>query len=167
MAIREIIINDDPILHQKAKKIHYFDPSLQRLVDDMFETMHDVGGEGLAAPQIAQSLRIFVAQHEDHKLAIFNPEIVKADGEHFGNESCLSTPGFEGKNIRRSAKILVKGQDVRGKQIRVSAEGRFARILQHEIDHLDGIVYEDRLSNPEDLHLMSPEDFADENLTIG
>jgi peptide deformylase len=167
MAIREIIITDEPILHQKAKKIHHFDPSLQRLIDDMFETMHDVGGAGLAAPQIAQSLRVLVAQYENRKLAIFNPEIVKADGEHFGNESCLSTPGLEGKHIRRSATIVVKGQDVRGKQIRISAEGWLARILQHEIDHLDGIVYADRLDNPEEIQLMLSEDFADENLTIG
>jgi peptide deformylase len=167
MAIREIVITDEPVLHQKAKKIHHFDSSLQRLVNDMFETMHDVGGEGLAAPQIALLLRVFVAQYKDHKLAIFNPEIVKADGEHFGHESCLSTPGFEGKNIRRANTILLKGQDARGKQIRVSAEGWFARILQHEIDHLDGIVYADRLPNSEGLQLMLPEDFADENLTIG
>lgn len=167
MSIREIIITDDPILHQKAKKIHHFDSSLQRLVDDMFETMLDVGGEGLAAPQIAQSLRILVAQYEDHKVAIFNPEIVKAVGETFGSEACLSTPGFEGKQLRRSASIVVKGQDVHGKQIRVSADSWFARILQHEIDHLNGIVYADRLDNPSDLHNMGPDDFADEQLTIG
>jgi peptide deformylase len=167
MSIREIIITDDPILHQKAKKVHHFDPSLQRLVDDMFETMHDVGGDGLAAPQIAQSLRVFVAHYEDHKIAIFNPEIVKTDGESLGSEACLSTPGFEGRQIRRSARILVKGQDVRGKQIRISANGWFARILQHEIDHLDGIVYTDRLNSSDDLHMMSPDDFADEHLTVG
>ena len=167
MTIREIIIRDDPILHQKAKKVHHFDTSLQRLVDDMFETMHDVGGAGLAAPQIALSLRIFVAKYEEHKIAIFNPEIVKASGETLGNEACLSTPGMEGKQIRRSASIVVKGQDARGKQIRISADGWFARILQHEIDHLDGIVYMDRLDNPADLHTMGPDDFADEQLTIG
>jgi peptide deformylase len=167
MSIREIIITDEPILHQRAKKVHHFDPSLQRLVDDMFETMHDVGGAGLAAPQIAQSLRIFVAQYAEHKVAIFNPEIVKADGESLGNEACLSTPGVEGKQIRRAARILVKGQDVRGKQIRVAADGWLARIIQHEIDHLDGIVYADHLDSPDDLHIMGPDDFADEHLTIG
>jgi peptide deformylase len=151
MAIRKIITTENPILRQKAKKIHRFDPSLQKLVDDMFETMHEAHGVGLAGPQIAHSVRVFVAEYEDHKVAIFNPEIVKAEGEERGTEGCLSIPGYAGDNIRRATKILVKGQDVRGKQIRVPAEGWFARVLQHEIDHLDGILFIDRLDSPDDL----------------
>jgi peptide deformylase len=151
MAIRKIITTENPILRQKAKKIHRFDPSLQKLVDDMFETMHEAHGVGLAGPQIAHSIRVFVAEYEDHKVAIFNPEIVKAEGEERGTEGCLSIPGYAGDNIRRATKILVKGQDVRGKQIRVPAEGWFARVLQHEIDHLDGILFIDRLDSPDDL----------------
>ncbi len=151
MAIRKIITTENPILRQKAKKVHRFDPSLQKLVDDMFQTMHEARGVGLAGPQIAQSIRVFVAAYEEHKVAIFNPEIVKAEGEERGTEGCLSIPGYVGDNIRRATKILVKGQDVRGKQIRVPAEGWFARILQHEIDHLDGILFIDRLDSPDDL----------------
>jgi peptide deformylase len=115
----------------------------------------------LAAPQIALSIRVFVAQFEDQKVALFNPEIVKAEGEELGTEGCLSIPGFRGDNIRRATKILVKGQDVRGKPVRVSAEGWFARIIQHEIDHLDGILYLDRLDRAEDLYEVVPEDEAD------
>ena len=166
MALRKVVTTENPVLRQKAKKVHHFDTSLQRLVNDMFETMHDSNGVGLAAPQIAQSIRVFVAEYTDpeedggqhHKVAVFNPEIVKAEGEALGSEGCLSIPGYVGDNIRRATKILVKGQDVKGKPIRVPAEGWFARILQHEIDHLDGILFLDRLDRPEDLREVGEEE---------
>ncbi|MBV9021321.1 MAG: peptide deformylase [Chloroflexi bacterium] len=165
MAIRKIITTENPILRQKAKKVHRFDPSLQKLVNDMFETMQVANGVGLAAPQIAQSIRVFVAAYEGQEVAVFNPEIVKAEGEERGTEGCLSIPGYVGENIRRATKILVKGQDVRGKHIRIPAEGWFARILQHEIDHLDGILFLDRLDRPEDLHEVTEEE-AEEKATV-
>lgn len=167
MAIRKIITTENPILRQKAKKVHRFDPSLQKLVNDMFETMQEARGVGLAAPQIAQSIRVFVAAYEDHKVAIFNPEIVKAEGEERGTEGCLSIPGYAGDNIRRATNILVKGQDVRGKHIRVPAEGWFARILQHEIDHLDGILFIDRLDSPDDLHEVRDDEEVEEVGEVG
>src|SRR5947209_11345169 len=151
MAIHKIITAENPILRRKAKKIHRFDPSIQKLAEEMFETMHTAAGVGLAAPQIAQSIRLFVAEYEDRKVAMVNPEIVKAEGEVLGSEGCLSIPGYVGDNIRRAEKIVVKGQDVRGKAIKINAEGWFARVLQHEIDHLDGILFLDRLDRPEDL----------------
>lgn len=151
MAIHKIITTENPILRQKAKKVHRFDPSIAKLIDDMFETMHAAHGVGLAAPQIAASLRIFVAEFEEHKIALVNPEIIKAEGEELGTEGCLSIPGYVGDNIRRATSVVVKGQDARGKAIRVRAEGWFARILQHETDHLDGILFLDRLDRPEDL----------------
>jgi len=167
MALRKIITSENPILRQKAKKVHRFDPSLQKLVDDMFETMHDANGVGLAAPQIGMSIRIFVAEYEDRKVAVFNPEIVKAEGEVLGTEGCLSIPGYAGDNIRRAVKVVVKGQDVRGKSIRLNAEGWFARILQHEIDHLNGILFIDRLDRPEDLReLPLAEDLQEENTAL-
>ena len=89
---------------------------------------------------------------------MINPEIVKAEGEVLGTEGCLSIPGYAGDNIRRAERIVVKGQDVRGKAIKVNAEGWFARVLQHEIDHLDGILFLDRLDRPEDLREIRPED---------
>jgi peptide deformylase len=167
MALRKIITSENPILRQKAKKVHRFDPSLQKLVDDMFETMHDANGVGLAAPQIGMSIRIFVAEYEDRKVAVFNPEIVKAEGEVLGTEGCLSIPGYAGDNIRRAVKVVVKGQDVRGKSIRLNAEGWFARILQHEIDHLNGILFIDRLDRPEDLRELPPaEGLQEENTAL-
>jgi peptide deformylase len=162
MALRKIITSENPILRQKAKKVHRFDPSLQKLVDDMFETMHSSNGVGLAAPQIAQSIRVFVAEYEGQKVAMFNPEIIKAEGEERGPEGCLSIPGYIGENIRRATKVVVKGLDVRGKPIRVNAEGWFARILQHEIDHLDGILFLDRLDSPDDLREVREEDLPEE-----
>ena len=151
MAIHKVITAENPILRQKAKKVRHFDPSIQRLIDDMFEIMHAAHGVGLAAPQIAISQRIFVAEYEDRKVAMVNPEIVKAEGEELGTEGCLSIPGYVGDNIRRATTVIVKGQDARGKNIRVRAEGWLARVLQHEIDHLDGILFIDRLDRPEDL----------------
>src|SRR5216683_6377742 len=151
MAIHKVITSENSILRQKAKKVHRFDASMQKLVDDMFETMHAAHGVGLAAPQIALSVRLFVAEYEENKLALFNPEIIKAEGEELGTEGCLSIPGYAGDNIRRATNVVVKGQDAHGKAIRVRAEGWFARILQHETDHLDGILFLDRLDRPEDL----------------
>src|SRR5207249_991237 len=150
MKIHKIITAENPILRRKAKKIHRFDPSIPKLAEDMFETMHAAHGVGLAAPQIAQSIRIFVAEFEDRKVAMVNPEIVKAEGEMLGTEGCLSIPGYIGENIRRAEKIVVKGEDVRGKAKKVNDEGWFAGVLQHEIDDLDGILFLDRLDRPED-----------------
>jgi peptide deformylase len=166
MAVRKIITTENPILRRKAKKVHRFDPSLQKLVDDMFETMHVAGGVGLAAPQIAQSIRVFVAEYEGNKVALFNPEIVKAEGEELGVEGCLSIPGYVGENIRRATKVVVKGQDTRGKTIRITGEGWFARILQHEIDHLDGVLFLDRLDRPEDLREVTEEDLEQEAAVV-
>ncbi len=173
MALRKVITTENPILRKKAKKVHHFDSSLQRLVEDMFETMHASNGVGLAGPQIAQSIRVLVAEYEDpeegehHRVTLFNPEIVKTEGEELGTEGCLSIPGYVGDNIRRSAKILVKGQDVKGKGIRVHAQGWFARILQHEIDHLDGILFLDRLERAEDLReVTAAEEAEDEAVGI-
>ncbi len=93
MAIQKIITSENSILRQKAKKVHRFDSSIAKLIDDLFETMRVAPGVGLAAPQIAVSLRVFVAEYEDHKVAMVNPEIIKAEGEELGSEGCLSIPG--------------------------------------------------------------------------
>jgi len=168
MAARKIILIGDPILRQKAKRIHRFDPSLQKLVNEMFETMHANKGIGLAAPQIALSIRLFVIECADketgkhYKVAMANPQIVKTEGEQRGVDACLSIPGYYGVNVRRAARVVVKGQDVRGKPIRVSAEGLFAWALQHEIDHLDGILFLDRLDHPEDLRAVRSDDLTEE-----
>src|SRR5258708_4755288 len=167
MPIRKIITAENPTLRMKAKKVHRFDPSLQKLVDDMFETMHAANGAGLAAPQIDLSIRLFVAEYEDRRIVMINPEIIKAEGEVLGSEGCLSIPGYYGDNIRRAESVIVKGQDLRGKDIRVRAEGWLARILQHEIDHLNGVLFLDRLDRPEDLREALPgEEELESELTI-
>lgn len=172
MAVRDLVLIGNPILRQKARKIHRFDASLPKLVEDMFETMHANDGVGLAAPQIALSIRLFVVECTDpetdkyYKVAMANPEIIKAEGEQRGVDGCLSIPGFYGVNVRRAARVVVKGQDVRGKPMRVSAEGYFAWALQHEIDHLDGILYLDRLDRPEDLREIRPEDRVEEVASV-
>ncbi len=162
MALRKIITIENPILRQKAKRVTRFDASIKRLVEDLIDTMHAANGVGLAAPQIAQSLRVLVAEYEGRQEALINPEIVKASGEQIGSEGCLSIPGYVGENIKRSMMVVVKGRDVHGKEIRVRADGFFARILQHEIDHLDGILYLDRLQRPEDLRRLTAEEIAGE-----
>jgi peptide deformylase len=96
-----------------------------------------------------------------------NPEIVKAEGEQIGLDGCLSIPGYYAVNVRRAARVVVKGQDVRGKPMQVSAEGLYAWALQHEIDHLNGILYLDRLDRPEDLREVRSEDGGEEEAALG
>ncbi|HEX6541033.1 MAG TPA: peptide deformylase [Ktedonobacterales bacterium] len=162
MALRKILTMDYPVLRAKAKKISRFDPWLERLVQDMWETMHDAPGVGLAAPQIGESVRVLVAEYEDQKVALVNPEIIKAsEDQELGTEGCLSIPGFVGDNVARALAVTVKARDPKGKEVRVKAEGWFARILQHEIDHLDGILYIDRIK-PEDVRPVSEDEIVDE-----
>src|SRR5579859_218997 len=164
MAIRRLAFYGNPILRKKAKKIHRFDTSLPKLVQDMFETMHANNGVGLAAPQINLSIRLFVVEGTESetgkhfKVAMANPQIIKAEGEQIGLDGCLSIPGYYGVNVRRAAHVVVAGQDVHGKPMRISADGYFAWALQHEIDHLDGILYLDRLDHPEDLRQVRSDD---------
>jgi peptide deformylase len=163
MAIRPILTREKPILRRKAVKVSRYDQSLERLVQDMWETMHDAPGVGLAAPQIGVPLRVLVAEWEDQRVAFVNPEIIKrSEEELLGTEGCLSIPGYVGDNIRRAAAVTVKGRDPKGKEIRVHAEGWYARILQHEIDHLDGILFTDRLDRPEDLREVTEEEAEQE-----
>jgi peptide deformylase len=169
MAIRPILTRESPVLHRKAIKVSRYDPALERHVQDLWDTMRDAPGVGLAAPQIGVPLRVFVAEWSEEqdgeevaqRVAFVNPEIIKrSDEELKGTEGCLSIPGYVGDNIRRAAAITVKGRDPRGRDVRVHADGWFARILQHEIDHLDGILFTDRLDRPEDLREVTEEEAA-------
>ena len=166
MAVREILPINDPLLRKKAKEVSRFDPALQRLVADMLETLRDAEGAGLAGPQVGELLRVFVAQDEGTEYVIVNPEIVTAEGAEWGAEACLSLPGYYGDNIRRAAKVMVKGHDARGKALRITADGWFARVLQHEIDHLDGILFLDHLERPGDLRVVRRRDRAEQDAEI-
>lgn len=162
MALRTILTMDKPILRAKAKKVSRFDAYLARLVDDMWETMREAPGVGLAAPQIGEPVRVLVAEYEDEQVALVNPEIVKrSEEEVLGTEGCLSIPGFVGDDVPRAQAITVKARDPHGKEIRVKAEGWFARILQHEIDHLDGVLYIDRIPK-DNVRPVEPDEVVDE-----
>ncbi len=162
MAIRTILTIEHPVLRAKAKKVSRFDAYLERLVADLWETMREAPGVGLAAPQVGESLRVLVAEFEDEQVTLVNPEIIKRSEEiETGTEGCLSIPGYVGDHVPRAVAVTVKGRDAKGKEIRVRAEGWFARILQHEVDHLDGILYIDHI-RPEDVRPVSDDDIESE-----
>ena len=152
MALRRIITVPNPILRRKAHKITVFDNDLQRLVEDMVETLRAEPGVGLAAPQIAVSSRVIVVEFGDEEdeekpkklYKVINPEIVEASEEKVpGAEGCLSVPGWVGE-VDRHLQVTVKGFNLKGKPVKIKAKGWLARIFQHEIDHLDGVVFTDR-----------------------
>lgn len=152
MAVREIISLPTEILRKKSHKIGDLDSGFQTLVDDMIETLRDAPGVGLAAPQINMSQRLIVVEYGDEEdeeapkklFVVANPEIVHfSDEKVMGTEACLSIPGFAGE-VLRSKDVIVKGQNRRGKPIKIKAVGWLARIFQHEIDHLDGVLFIDR-----------------------
>jgi peptide deformylase len=150
---------NEPVLHRKAKRVRRIDGSVQKLIDDMIETMQDIGGAaGLAAPQVGVPLQVIVAETpEDELVVLVNPEIVKKSGEYEVMEGCLSLPGYRGK-IKRWESVTVKGRDRNGKEVRVKAEGLLAQALQHEIDHINGVVYVDHLESVDDLYELGAED---------
>ena len=147
MAVRPILNFDQPVLREKAKRVSRVDTSIQRLMDDLAETMLAAPGAGLAAPQIGISLRVAVIKGDDNQIwALANPEIVKSDGVQVGYEGCLSYPGWVGE-VARHETVVVKGRNRRGKEVRIKSSGFTARAFQHEIDHLDGILFTDRLTS--------------------
>ncbi|MBI2765361.1 MAG: peptide deformylase [Chloroflexi bacterium] len=153
MAIIPIRRAGDPVLREKARRVRTIDKSIHKLIDDMWETMYDAPGVGLAAPQIGISLRIVVIDvNNGEKIALVNPEIVKRSGERHVDEGCLSVPGFRGE-IVRSVKVLAKGIDpYTGKEVRIKAQDDLlAEALEHEIDHVNGIIYIDYLPSPDAL----------------
>lgn len=146
------------MLRTKAKRVSRFDTSLERLINDMWETMREAPGVGLAAPQVGESIRVLVAEYEDEAVALVNPEIIKrSEDEELGTEGCLSIPGYVGDDVARATAITVKARDPKGKEVRLKAEGWFARILQHEIDHLDGVLFTDRIP-AEKVRVVTEED---------
>src|SRR5918998_1047204 len=151
MAIRAIVALGNPVLRQKARKVSRIDTSIAKLVEDMIETMRAAPGVGLAAPQIGVPLQVAVVETEKEQVhVLINPEIVKADGEYEPDEGCLSVPGYWAK-VKRNERVTVKARDLKGKEIRLSGDGLFGQALQHEIDHLNGMVYVDRLDSLDDL----------------
>ncbi len=150
MAIKKIITYPHPVLREKAKKITGFDDELRQLAADMAETMYDAPGVGLAANQIGVARQIVIVDvsiEEDEKkfISLINPVISEGEGSISGEEGCLSVIDYEAK-VKRFEKIRVTAQNIDGKELDFMAEERFARIIQHEVDHLHGTLFIDRLS---------------------
>lgn len=158
MALRTIITPENPVLRRRAHKVTTVDdPKLQTLIEDMVETMLDAPGVGLAAPQVEVSQRVIVVRLPDDEESVeefgkeagvlytlINPELARVSDEMVdGIEACLSIPGYYG-NVARHQAVTVQALDRRGKKVRIKAEGWLARVFQHEIDHLDGVLYIDR-----------------------
>ena len=167
MAIRTVLTMEHPALRQKAKKARTFGPPLQRLVDDMRETMRSAPGIGLAANQVGVLQRVIVVELPENEedpqsgktYAVINPKIVRDSREQVEmEEGCLSVPGLVG-DVWRATQVTVKGQDVKGKPIRIKARDLLARVFQHEIDHLNGVLYIDRIESPDKIRrLVRPEE---------
>ena len=169
MAVIKIVTAENPLLRRKSHKVTRFGNSLRKLIDDLYDTLIDAQGLGLAAPQIGVLERIFViimpAEYDDDgnlitpekRYTLINPEFIRMRGEAEMIEGCLSIPGYRGK-VKRATEVTIKGQDIHGKPVRYRAEGVLAQALQHEYDHLEGILYLDRLEKPENLWLIRDEE---------
>jgi peptide deformylase len=153
MTLREIVTLPEPILRRKARTVTRFDAELQTLIDEMIETMRVAPGVGLAAPQVGVSDRLIVVEYpEDDEqeeapkklFVVVNPEIKETSEEtEMGIEGCLSIPGLHGE-VERALAVTVKGQTRHGQPVKIKAKGWLARIFQHEIDHINGVVFTDR-----------------------
>lgn len=179
MAVLPILLADNPLLRQKAKRVKHVDAAIQRLIDDMIETMRAAPGVGLAANQVGVPLRLAVVEippkepeageetsptghspaagkdAEGQLYILVNPEIVKREGEREVEEGCLSLPGYRGI-IKRAERVTAKARDRHGKPIRIKAEELLAQALEHEVDHLDGILYFDHLDSLDKLYKIKP-----------
>jgi len=150
MALRRIVAYGTPVLRQRTKEVANADGELQQLIDDMVETMYAAPGVGLAANQVGSPHRLFVANPSDDRdpsklLVVINPEVVESDGELTNEEGCLSIPDYR-EEVRRARRVLLRGLDRQGKPIEVEGRDLLARIFQHEMDHLNGLFFVDRLS---------------------
>jgi len=153
MALLRIYEGSAPVLRRKARPLRRVDASTRKLAADMLETMREAPGVGLAAPQIGRSERLIVVEYEDEQYALANPEIAwRSDETASGEEGCLSLPTLYG-DVERASAVRVKALDLSGKHVTIEARDWLARIFQHEVDHLDGVLFPDRM--PPDAHLRS------------
>jgi peptide deformylase len=152
--VRDIVVVEDQRLRTKCPRVPRIDSSVQQLIDDMVDTMRQAPGIGLAAPQVGVLLRVIVCEVDENLHCLVNPEVIRAEGEQVGSEGCLSIPGYIGE-VRRAEKVVVKAKNRASKDVRIKAEGLLARCLQHEIDHIDGILFTDRLTDPRTFRKVS------------
>ena len=149
MGIRQLRTNKDEILRKKCRKVEEVNDRILILLDDMVETMYEADGVGLAAPQVGILKRIAVIDVGDGPICLINPEILEVEGEAIDEEGCLSLPGRTG-NVKRPAKATVKALNEKGEEYTITGEGLLARALCHEIDHLDGILFIDKVIESEE-----------------
>lgn len=170
MAIREILIEGDPRLRERAQKVRQVDDELRRIAGDMWATMEHADGVGLAGPQIGVMRRIITVcvpagmdedDDAEYRYILVNPEIVRGYGEQTGLEGCLSIPGWAGE-VTRYDSVTVKAAGLDDRPLRIKARGYLARVLQHEIDHLDGVLFTDRMAEGAKLYRVNDEDLDDE-----
>lgn len=149
---RRILHYGEEPLRQESKPVTAIDDDLRVLVKDMFETMYHAHGVGLAAPQVGVNLRLFLIDTGNAPMVFINPEIVKASGKEVADEGCLSFPGLREK-VERAARVVARATNLEGKEFEVQAEGLLARAIQHELDHLDGVLFIDRISKARRIQL--------------
>jgi peptide deformylase len=158
----EIVTVDHPkaaVLRRRAKPVGKVTREVQRLLEQMMLTMHAANGLGLAAPQVGEGIRAIVAEVEERAVALVDPEILGAGGEETATEACLSIPGVVGE-VPRAIDVTVQGRNRRGRRVTIAASGLLARVLQHEIDHLDGILFLDRVRDQSTIRVITVEDDA-------
>jgi peptide deformylase len=157
MTVRPIRYLGDPVLRKPARKVSRVDDSIRRLIQDMTDSMYAAHGVGIAAPQIGVPLRVVVIGMPDEEpFALINPEVVKRSGERRLDEGCLSVPGYRG-TVTRSVQVVVKALDEHGKELRIRSEDDLlAQALEHETDHVNGILYVDHLDAKTDLVKIQP-----------
>jgi len=156
MEASEIVKYGDEILRRKSSEVEEFNDEIRDLIEQMYEIMVEARGVGLAGPQIGISKRIFTYDIGEGPHALINPNILRASGEEWGVEGCLSIPGLQGE-VPRAEKLTVEGINEEGKKVRIKADGYLARVFQHEIDHLDGMMFIDR-ADPETLETVTREE---------
>ncbi len=148
-----VITVDSPrsaVLRRRAQPVRVVTRDVQVLIDQMVATMREARGLGLAAPQVGTSRRVIVVEVENRQLALVDPEIQRREGEEIGTEACLSIPGLLG-DVPRAQRVVVRARNRRNRRVTIEAEGLLARVLQHEVDHLDGILFTDRVKDPNTL----------------
>jgi peptide deformylase len=156
MTVLPIRTVPDPVLRQKASRVKTIDKSIKKLIDEMLETMHSASGVGLAAPQVGIPLRVIVIGIPDEEeVTLINPQIVRRTGERLVTEGCLSIPGYFAQ-VPRSELVRAKGLDRTGKEVRLKADDLLAQALEHEIDHLNGVLYTDYLESMDELQPVEP-----------
>ena len=167
MAVLTIRVLGDPVLRRKAGRVAKIDASIQKLIDDMIDTMRAAGGVGLAAPQVGRPLRVIVIEvpppetdppqvEEREVIVLINPQIVRRSGQRQVEEGCLSVPGYWAE-LTRSVKVVARGLDREGREVRIKGENLLAQALEHEFDHINGVLYIDYLESLDQLVKTEPE----------